>query len=53
MRHLRKKFQEVIKKINKKNSFCPTFIRLSVPSWHGDLSQKEVKKKKKEEELRF
>jgi hypothetical protein len=34
-------------------SYCPTFIHLSVLSWHGDLSQKKVKKKKKEEELNF
>jgi hypothetical protein len=28
------------KKSASKNSFCPIFIRLSVPSWHGDFIPK-------------
>jgi len=33
----------------KQNYSCPTFIRLSVPSWHGGFVQKMGKEDKKEE----
>jgi len=36
-----------------KNSFCPTFIRLSVASCNGELSQKRSKRIRKKKNLSF
>ncbi len=41
---MRNRYKWLFVKLNPNNFFCPDFIRLSVPSWHGDFIQQRDNK---------